>query len=116
MARRGGHACVGYLAFEVVDATISGHNRNGDGSMKRRDVLRGLMVATPATALAVAGAAASATDRVLEESGQSLDACKRRIEELRERLDRSEASAKRAIKVVLALSALSLGIDASTLL
>lgn len=60
MARRGGHACVGYLAFEVVDAPVSGHNRNGYGSMRRRDVLRGLMVATPATALAVAGTAACA--------------------------------------------------------
>ena len=84
--------------------------------MKRRELLRGLMLATPATAPAVASAAARTTDQVLEELGQSVDACKRRIEELHERLERSQISTKRAIKVVLALTPLSLGIDASALL
>lgn len=84
--------------------------------MQRRELLRGLIVGTPAAALAVAGATARSTDYVKEKSEQSLDACRRQLDELRERLDRSEVSTKRALKVALALTALSLGIDASALL
>ena len=65
---------------------------------------------------AVAGAAAKSTDYIREKSDQSLQTCKRQIDDLRNRLDSSEASTKRALKVVFALTALSLGIDASALL
>ena len=84
--------------------------------MQRREILRGLMLGTPAAALAAAGAAVKSTDYVREKSEQSLDTCKRQFSELRERMDRSEASTRKALKVVLALTALSLGIDASALL
>ena len=84
--------------------------------MQRREILRGLILGTPAAALAVAGVAAKSTDFVREKSEQSLDTCKRQLDELRERMDRSEESTKRALKVVFALTALSLGIDASALL
>ena len=72
------------------------------------------MIGAPAAA--VAGAAAKSTGYVREKSEQSMETCKRQIDELRERMDRSEASTKRALKVVFALTALSLGIDAGALL
>ncbi len=84
--------------------------------MDRRALLRGLALGAPAAALAVAGAAAKSTDYVREKSDQSLEACKRQLDDLRKRMDRSEASTRQALKVVFALTALSLGIDASALL
>lgn len=85
--------------------------------MQRREVLRGLILGTPAAAVAVAGvAAARSGDYLREKSEQSLETCKRQLDELRERMDRSEASTRKALKVVFALTALSLGVDASALL
>ena len=85
--------------------------------MQRREILRGLILGTPAAAVAVAGvAAAKSTDFMREKSEQSLDTCKRQLDELRERMDRSEASTRKALRVAFALTALSLGIDASALL
>ncbi len=84
--------------------------------MERRELLRGLAFGAPAAALAVAGAAAKSTDYVREKSDETLQACKRELDGLRERMDRSEASTKKALKVAFALTALSLGIDASALL
>ena len=85
--------------------------------MQRREILRGLILGTPAAAVALAGvAAAKSTDFMREKSEQSLDTCKRQLDELRERMDRSEASTRKALKVAFALTALSLGIDASALL
>ncbi len=84
--------------------------------MERRAVLRGLMVGVPAAAAVVAAAAAKSTLYVQETSEQSLEACRRRVDDLRKRMDRSEASTKKALKVVLALTALSLGMDVSALL
>lgn len=84
--------------------------------MDRRALLRGLVLGAPVAAVAVAGAAAKSTDYIREKSDQSLQTCKRQIDDLRNRLDSSEASTKRALKVVFALTALSLGIDASALL
>ena len=83
--------------------------------MDRRALLRGLALGAPAAALAVAGAAAKSTDYVREKSDQSLEACKRQLDDLRKRVDRSEASTRQALKVAFALTALSLGIDASAL-
>ncbi len=84
--------------------------------MERRAVLRGLMVGIPAAAAMVATAAAKSTHYVQETSEQSLEACRRQVDDLRKRMDRSEASTKKALKVVLALTALSLGMDVSALL
>ena len=84
--------------------------------MDRRALLRGLALGAPVAAAAVAGAAVKSTDYIREKSDQSLETCKRQIDDLRERMDRSEASTRKALKVVFALTALSLGIDASALL
>ena len=84
--------------------------------MQRRALLRGLMVGVPATAAAVAGAAVKSTLYVRETSEQSLGTCKQQLEDLRARMDRSEVSTKKALKGLLALTALSLGMDVSALL
>jgi hypothetical protein len=84
--------------------------------MERRALLRGLMVGLPVAATAVAGAAVSTGNHVREASDKSWESCKRQLDDLRQRMDRSEASTKKAIKVLTALTALSLGIDVSALL
>jgi len=84
--------------------------------MERRALLRGLMVGLPATAVMVAGAAAKTTHLVRETSEQSLETCRQQLDDLRKRMDHSEASTKKALRVVLALTALSLGMDVSALL
>ncbi len=84
--------------------------------MERRALLRGLMVVVPAAAAIAAGAASKSTHYVREASELPLAVLKKRLGELAERVDRSEASNKKILKVLLALTALSLGIDASLLL
>ena len=84
--------------------------------MERRALLRGLMVGVPAAAAMVATAAVKSSHYVQEASEQSLGTCRRQLDDLRKRMDRYEASTKKALKVVLALTALSLGMDVSTLL
>ncbi len=85
--------------------------------MRRREILQGLVLGAPTAAVAVASvAAARSTGYVRDKSEQSLETCKRQLDELRERMDRSEASTGKALKVVFALTALSLGVDASALL
>ena len=84
--------------------------------MERRELLRGLILGAPAAAAVVAGAAARSSDYVRDKSDQSLDRVKRQLDELRERMDRSDASTRKAVKVAFALTALSLGIDLSALL
>ncbi len=84
--------------------------------MERRALLRGLMIAVPAAAAIGVGAAARSTHYVKETSELSLAALKKRVDELAKRMDRSEATNKKILKALLALTALSLGIDASLLL
>ena len=84
--------------------------------MERRALLRGLMVVAPAAAAIAAGAAAKSTHYVKETSELSLAVLKKQVDELAKRMHRSEASHKKVLKVLLALTALSLGIDASLLL
>ena len=84
--------------------------------MERRALLRGMMVGVPATAAMLAGAAVKSSQFVRETSEQSLDSCRQQLEDLRERMNRSEASTKKALKGLLALTALSLGMDVSALL
>ena len=74
------------------------------------------MLGIPATAAVVAGAAAKSTDYVRETAEKSAGTCKEQLDELRERMDRSELSTKKTLKAVLALTALSLGMDISALL
>jgi len=84
--------------------------------MERRELLRGLIVGAPAAAAMVAGAAATSTDYVREKSDQSLETVKRQLDDLRKRMDHSDASTRKALKVAFALTALSLGIDLSAIL
>ena len=84
--------------------------------MERRAILRGLMVAIPTAAAIAAGAAAKSAHYVKEASELSLPALKKRVDDLAKRMDRSEASNKKILKVLFILTALSLGIDASLLL
>lgn len=84
--------------------------------MERRALLRGLLVAAPVVTAIVAGAAARSTLYIKETSELSLAALKKQVDEFAKRMDRSEASNKKIFKALLALTALSLGIDASLLL
>jgi hypothetical protein len=84
--------------------------------MERRALLKGLMVGIPATASAVAGAAVKSGAYVRESSEQSMDSLKSQVDALRKRIDESDASTKKMLKTLCALTALSLGIDVSSLL
>jgi len=84
--------------------------------MERRTLLKGLMIGIPATAAAVAGAAVKSGAYVRDTSEQSIDALKSQVEALRKRVDESDASTKKMLKTLCALTALSLGIDVSSLL
>ncbi len=84
--------------------------------MERRALLRGLLVAAPAVTAVAAGAAARSVLYIKESSELSLAAFKKQVDELAKRMDRSEVSNKKILKTLLALTALSLGIDASLLL
>jgi len=85
--------------------------------MQRRALLKGLLVGVSAAAVAVAAtAAAKSTHFVQETSEQSLETCRSQFDDLRERMERSEASTRKVLKVVVTLTALSLGMDVSALL
>ena len=84
--------------------------------MQRRALLKGLMIGIPATAAAVAGAAVKSGAYVRETSEQSIESLKTQLDALRKRVDESDASTKKMLKALCALTALSLGIDVSLLL
>ena len=84
--------------------------------MERRALLKGLMVGIPATAAAVAGAAIKSGTYVRDTSEQSMESLKSQIDALRKRVDESDASTKKLLKTLCALTTLSLGIDVSSLL
>ena len=84
--------------------------------MERRALLRGMLVGVPAAAGVLAGAAVKSTHFVRETSEQSLEGLRQQVEDLRERMDRSEVSTKKTLKALVALTTLSLGIDVSALL
>lgn len=84
--------------------------------MQRRAFIRGLSLGLPATAaLAAAGVAARSKQLARDTTEQTLDTLKAGLDELRARLEKSELSNKKMIKLALILAALSLGIDLSTL-
>ena len=84
--------------------------------MERRALLKGLMVGIPATAAAVAGAAAKSGTYVRDTSEQSMDSLRSQVDALRKRVDESDTSTKKMLKTLCALTALSLGIDVTSLL
>ena len=84
--------------------------------MERRALLKGLAVGIPTTAAAVAGIAAKSAAYVRETSERSADTCKEQIDALRKHMEESEVSTKKMLKTVLALTALSLGMDVSALI
>ena len=77
----------------------------------RRTLFKTILAAAPAAA--VAGIATRARDLG---SAEHLATLRRRLEELKQRLDAAERSNKKYLKAALALAALSLGIDVSALL
>ena len=84
--------------------------------MERRALLRGFALGIPATAAAMAGVAAKSGAYVKDTSEQSLGSCKQQIDALRKRMDESDVATKKMLRTVLALTALSLGMDVSALL
>lgn len=84
--------------------------------MQRRALLKGFAIGIPATAAAVAGVAAKSGAYVRDTSEQSLDSCKQQLDSLRKRMDESDISTKKMLRTILALTALSLGMDVSALL
>ena len=74
------------------------------------------MVGIPATATAVAGAAAKSGTYMRDTSDQLMDSLKSQVEALRKRVDESYSSTKKMLKTLCALTALSLGIDVNSLL
>jgi len=84
--------------------------------MERRALLRALMLGIPAGAAAMAGVAAKSQAYVRDTSEQSLETLKTQVEALRKRLDETDASTKKWLKTLTALTALSLGLDVSALL
>jgi hypothetical protein len=84
--------------------------------MERRAFVRSLATGLPAVAGFAAGAAIKSRDYVKDASGPSLEALRKRVDELRERIDAVDASNKKLVKVAIALAGLSLGLDVTTLL
>lgn len=84
--------------------------------MNRRALLRGLMTSAPAAGAFVAGAAVSSKGYVRDASGSSINACRQQIDALRERIDVSDARTKKLLRMVLVLTAVSLGLDISALI
>lgn len=81
--------------------------------MQRRQLLKGLAVALPGAAVT---AAATSKRFVKETADQSLETLRTQVKDLKERFEKSDRTNKRLIKAALALAALSLGIDLSSLL
>ncbi len=75
-----------------------------------------LAIGIPATAAAMTGVAVKSGAYVKETSEQSLDTCKQQLDALRKRMDESDVATKKMLRTVLALTALSLGMDVSALL
>jgi len=84
--------------------------------MERRALVRGLLLGIPASAAVMAGAAAKSKAYVRETSEHSIDALKSQVEALRKRIDETDASTKKWLKTLTALTLLSLGLDFSALL
>lgn len=89
--------------------------------MDRREFLRGLR--KPALALAAVPMVAVAADKAQEAGAAALQALKNQFAgvqdqcaSLKDRMDRMEAAQKRAMRIVLAISAITLGVDVSLLM
>jgi len=85
--------------------------------MHRRALLKGLLtVSVPAAAAAAATAAARTTTTVRETTDASIEALRAQIDDLKRRLDRSDAKTRKLMKAAIALAALSLGLDVTAIL
>ena len=89
--------------------------------MDRRSFLRG--ISKPALALAAVPLVATAADKAHEAGAAALQALKNQFvgvqdqcTSLKERMDKMEAGQKRTMRIVLALTAVTLGMDISLLL
>lgn len=89
--------------------------------MDRREFLR--RIRYPAVALAAVPMVAIAADKAQEAGAAALQALKNQFAgiqdqcaSLKDRMDRMEASQKRTMRIVLAISAITLGVDVSLLM
>jgi len=89
--------------------------------MDRRSFLRGL--GKPALALAAVPVVVTAADKARDAGAAALQALKNQFTgvkeqcaSLKDRMEKLEANQKRTMRIVLAISAITLGVDASLLL
>jgi len=89
--------------------------------MDRRSFLRG--ISKPALALAAVPVVVTAADKARDAGAAALQALKHqcaRMQDqcasLKDRMDEMEASQKRTLRIVLAISAITLGVDVSMLI
>lgn len=84
--------------------------------MQRRRFVRALLAGVPVAAGVAAAAALKSGDYVKEASETSLETLRQRIEELKSRFENSDARNRKLVRLALMLAALSLGLDASSLM
>ncbi len=89
--------------------------------MDRRSFLRG--ISKPALALAAAPIVVTAADRTRDAGAAALKALKNQFTgiqdqcaSIKDRMDKLEAGQKRTMRIVLAISAITLGVDVSLLM
>ncbi len=84
--------------------------------MERRKFLRGLVAGLPVAAGVAAGVAVKSKDYVHDASGVTLEALKKRVDELKTQFEETDAKNQKLIKVAIAIAALSLGLDVTAFL
>ena len=85
--------------------------------MKRRALLKGLVaVGVPAAAAAATSVASRSKQVVRETTDQSIETLRAQFRDLRERFERTDKSNRRIARAALALAALSLGLDVTSVL
>jgi hypothetical protein len=85
--------------------------------MQRRTMLRSLVMGLPAAAGAAAtGIALRSAAHVRDGSQVSLESLKHRVDDLKAHFEQADARNRKLLKAAVVLAALSLGLDASSLL
>jgi hypothetical protein len=84
--------------------------------MHRRAVLKGLVAAGVPAAAAAAALTARTAASVRDTTDASLESLKAQVDALKTRFEESDARSRKLMKAAIALAALSLGIDVTTLL
>lgn len=109
------------VAFPVSVPDDDYEPHDGVKPMDRREFLRGLR--KPALALAAVPVVAAAADKGREAGAAVLNSLKKQLcgvqeqyATLKDRLDKMEVNQKRTMRIVLAISAITLGVDVSLLM